>query len=245
MGGRRGPRSQRSYWSVRYCRVARLYPHEALWSAPRKDLMPHPSRRAVARGIAWVVPAVTVSAAAPALALSPSDCARMGIRAGSPLPASAFAATYLIVTRERDGGLLAKKVSLNFGFRVTQAAADCIGAQSSIDASSSKSGHSFTLSNGTTYSGTNGIALPANGSVGVVDTSCESGLGGTEACGTTFASDFNVTGSTSTNSYLVTGVRLRIDAAVNGYGTTSFFISASDIPSTGVRGARSIAVLPV
>lgn len=48
--------------------------------------MSHPTRRAVARGAAWSIPAIAVASVAPAMAADP--CSQ--IIKGRPLPASAF-----------------------------------------------------------------------------------------------------------------------------------------------------------
>ena len=77
--------------------------------------MSHPTRRAVARGAAWSIPAIAVASAAPAMAASP--CSQ--IIKGQPLPASAFTAGYFIVTNQTFGILNDKVISAAAGIALT------------------------------------------------------------------------------------------------------------------------------
>lgn len=198
------------------------------------------SRRSLAKGAAWAAPVVVAASTVPAFAAS--RCS--DIHSGQPLPASAFQATYLVVNRETLGTFASKQVDLTFGFRVSATAAGCLetGSHSISATAGGSSVHSFTLSNGKTYPGSNGGSVPANGSVGSPDSSCQSGLAGTEACGTSGISAYNVDGSSGTSSYTVTAVKLRVVATVSGYGTTTFYINASGIPATGTRAAATLRV---
>ena len=145
------------------------------------------SRRSVATGLAWAVPAVAASTAAPAMAAS--SCA--GYTAGKPLPASAFTLTYLRITNETLGRLSNKQVALDFDFRLSDEAAACGVRTGSVSSTSNGGTSRIALNNGKTYNATNGLAVPANGSVGRTDGTCRLGLDRTEACGTTGQSPYS------------------------------------------------------
>lgn len=181
-----------------------------------------PTRRSVAKGAAWSIPAVAVASAAPAVAASP--CSE--IKKGQPLPASAFEATYIADTNETLGGLANKQVALDFGFRVSAAAVTC-GVSGTFTSSNAGLTSRFQLSNNTSYNGTNGGSVPANGTAGATDTSCRSGLNGTQACGTSGVSAYAVVGSTGTSSSHVTGVSLVRQVTVPGYGTSTIYLNGS------------------
>lgn len=180
------------------------------------------SRRAVAAGLAWAVPSLAVAAAAPAMAASP--CA--GVVRGQPLPASAFQVTYIAVTNETLGGVADKQVAVDFGLKV-----NC-GVTGAIRSTDGNLTSRFTLSNGTKYSGTNGGSVPANGSAGVIDTSCRSGLNGTQACGTTGQSPYDLAGSKKMSGSHVTAVSIARTITVAGYGTTVLYLNGSGFGAT-------------
>lgn len=188
------------------------------------------SRRTLAKGTVWAAPVVMVSAAAPAIAASP-NCGRF-IK-GRPLPASAFEVTYINVTDETLGGIANKQVFLDFGFKISADAAACGVTSGSISSSNSGGTSRFRLSNGNTYNGTNGTAVAANGTVGRTDGTCQGGLNGTQACGTTFASPYRVVDSTGTSRTHVAGVSLYRSVTVQGHGTSVIYLNATTFPSSG------------
>ena len=188
------------------------------------------SRRTLAKGTVWAAPVVLASAAAPAIAASP-NCGRFV--SGQPLPADAFEVTYINVTSETLGGIANKQVFLDFGFKISADAAACGVTSGSISSSNSGGTSRFRLSNGNTYNGTNGTAVPADGTVGRTDGTCQGGLNGTQACGTTFASPYRVVDSTGTSNTHVTGVSLYRSVTVQGYGTSVIYLNATTFPSSG------------
>ncbi|MGW9804220.1 hypothetical protein ACUW6W_002336 [Micrococcus sp. 093350064-1] len=194
------------------------------------------SRRSVATGLAWAVPAVAASTAAPAMAAS--SCA--GYTAGKPLPASAFTLTYLRITNETLGRLSNKQVALDFDFRLSDEAAACGVRTGSVSSTSNGGTSRIALNNGKTYNATNGLAVPANGSVGRTDGTCRLGLDRTEACGTTGQSPYSVAGSTGASSTAVTAISLYRSITVSGYGTTVVYLN-----TTGVGTNLSVSAAPL
>lgn len=194
------------------------------------------SRRSVATGLAWAVPAVAASTAAPAMAAS--SCA--GYTAGKPLPASAFTLTYLRITNETLGRLSNKQVALDFDFRLSDEAAACGVRTGSVSSTNNGGTSRIALNNGKTYNATNGLAVPANGSVGRTDGTCRLGLDRTEACGTTGQSPYSVAGSTGASSTAVTAISLYRSITVSGYGTTVVYLNA-----TGVGTNLSVSAAPL
>lgn len=189
------------------------------------------SRRTLAKGTVWAAPVVMVSAAAPAIAASP-QCQRFV--SGQPLPAAAFEVTYINITNETLGDLVSnKRVYLDFGFKISADAAACGVTSGSINSGNGGGTSRFRLSNGNTYDVTNGTAVAANGTVGRTDGTCQGGLNGTQACGTTFASPYNVLDSKSTSSSRVTAVSLYRTVTVQGYGTSVIYLNATAFPSSG------------
>lgn len=188
------------------------------------------NRRALAKGVAWSIPSISVAAPAPAVAASP--CA--DIVKGQPLPATAFTATYVQDANETLGGSLAsKQLQLDFGFRVTAAAALC-GASGAAITSSNNSGTSYArLSNGKTYTVTNGGNVTANGSVGATDTSCQNVADGTQACGSSGVSSYSVNYSSGTSGYYVTDVSIYRSVEVAGFGTTILYLNGSGFTGVG------------
>lgn len=185
------------------------------------------TRRELAKGTAWAAPVILATAAAPAMAASP--CA--AYRAGQPLPASAFTVTYLADTAETLGRLASKAVAMEFGFRLSDEARACGVNSGSIQSTNSGGTSYFRLSNNLVYSATNSASVPANGTVGVVDSSCRSGVNRTSACGTTGVSPYGLSSATSTSSYHVTGVSLYRSITVSGYGTSIVYLNASSFTS--------------
>ena len=98
----------------------------------------------------------------------------------------------------------------------------------------------IALNNGKTYNATNGLAVPANGSVGRTDGTCRLGLDRTEACGTTGQSPYSVAGSTGASSTAVTAISLYRSITVSGYGTTVVYLNA-----TGVGTNLSVSAAPL
>lgn len=187
------------------------------------------NRRTLAKGVAWSIPAISVAAPAPAMAAS--SCA--SIVKGQSLPTTAFMATYVQDANETLGGAASKQLQLDFGFRVTAAAASC-GASGAAITSSNNSGTSYArLSNGTTYTVTNGGKVPANGSVGTTDTSCQNVAGGTEACGTSGLSAYSVNNSSKTSGYYVTDLSIYRSVEVTGFGTTILYLNGSGFTGEG------------
>lgn len=152
---------------------------------------------------------------------------------GQPLPAAAFEVTYINVTSEVQGGVLNRLVYLDFGFKISADAAACGVTSGSIGSNNSGGTSRFRLSNGNTYNGTNGSRVPANGTVGRTDGTCQSGLNGTQVCGTTGLSPYDLAGSTRTSSTHVTGVSLYRSVTVQGYGTSVIYLNATTFPSSG------------
>lgn len=188
------------------------------------------SRRTLAKGTVWAAPVVLASAAAPAIAASP-NCGRL-VR-GRPLPASAFEVTYINVTDETLGGIANKQVFLDFGFKISADATACGVTSGSISSSNSGGTSRFRLSNGNTYNGTNGTSVAANGTVGRIDGTCQGGLNGTQACGTTGLSPYALQNSTGTSTSRVAGVSLYRSVTVQGYGTSVIYLNATAFPSSG------------
>lgn len=186
------------------------------------------TRRELAKGTAWAAPVILATAAAPAMAASPCSA----YRPGQPLPPSAFTITYLYLTNERFGDLASKQVYLHFGFKVSNEARSCGVAAGGISSYNNGGLSRATLTNGVSYNMSNGGSVPANGSVGVVDTNCDKGANATEACGTTGLSAYNVDGSAGTSAYAVRHVSIyrRIDIA--NYGPTVVYLNAT-IPTAG------------
>lgn len=154
-------------------------------------------------------------------------------KSGQALPASAFTVTYLRVTNETLGNAISsKQVALDFGFRISDEAKSCGVTNESISSSNSGGISRAYLTNGTTYTMTNGGSVPANGSAGTVDTSCQGGLGGTQACGTSGLSAYSVNDSQNTRNYSVSQVSVYRSITVSGYGTSIVYFNAS-IPTSG------------
>lgn len=193
----------------------------------------------MAKGAAWAVPAIVTAESAPAVAAS--SCATFV--KGQPLPAAAFTATYIIDRNETLGRLANKQVAIDFGFRVTDAARAC-GVSGSITSVDGGGTSRFKLSNGTTYDGTNGLRVPANGTVGTTDTGCQAGLGQTEACGTTGQSPYGLAGSSSTSSYHVVASSIVRSITIPGYGTSVVYLNGSGFGATqnGSNFATSLSV---
>lgn len=188
------------------------------------------TRRELAKGTAWAAPVILATAAAPAAAASP--CA--SYRSGQPLPASAFIPTYINIVADIDGIGFDRKLTIHFGFKVSDQAKAC-GVQSGSIQSYNNGGTSRIKINDTKNSKfdmTNGLSVPASGSVGVVDTSCEGGLRGTEACGTSGASLYEVQNSSGTKSFWFTRISLYRSITVAGYGTSPVYLNAQ-MPTTG------------
>lgn len=181
------------------------------------------SRRTLAKGAAWAAPVIAASTLAPAMAASP--CA--SYKRGQPLPASAFTVTYLNVEDETLGGAASKQLKIVFGFKLSTVAKSCGVVSGTISSSNPQELSRASLTNGKSYNLSNGQTIPANGTVGTIDTSCQSGLRGTEACGTSFVSAYNVDGSSYTRSYSVNKLSLYRVVTVTGFAPTSIFLNAT------------------
>lgn len=181
------------------------------------------SRRTLAKGAAWATPVIAVSTLAPAMAASP--CAVY--KSGQPLPASAFTVTYLNVENETLGGLTSKQLKLVFGFKISAEAKSCGVTSGSIYSSNPVELSRVSMTNGKSYNLSNGQRIPANGTVGRVDTSCQSGVNNTEACGTSFVSAYNADGSSGTSGDSVNRVSLFREVNVSGFAPTRVFLNAT------------------
>ncbi|WP_147406065.1 hypothetical protein [Kocuria tytonis] len=181
------------------------------------------TRRELAKGTMWATPVILATAAAPAMAASP--CA--AYRPNQPLPPSAFTVTYLNVENETLGGLASKQLKLVFGFKISAEAKACGVTSGNIYSSNPVELSRVSMTNGKSYNLSNGQRIPANGTVGTVDTSCQSGLNGTEACGTSFVSAYNVGGSSGTSGDSVNRVSLFREVDVSGFPPTRIFLNAT------------------
>lgn len=198
------------------------------------------SRRTLAKGAAWAAPVIAVSTLAPAIAASP--CA--AYRGGQTLPASAFTVTYLYVTRESLGGVASKQVYLNFGFKTSAEARACGVTSGSLYSNNAENKSRVSLTNGKSYNLSNGGNVPANGSAGTVDTFCDAGLNGTEACGTTGLSRYNVDGSAGTSSYSVNRISLYRRVTLDGFSPTIIYLNAT-IAADGKGSNFSVTSAPL
>ena len=147
---------------------------------------------------------------------------------------------YLRITNETLGRLSNKQVALDFDFRLSDEAAACGVRTGSVSSTSNGGTSRIALNNGKTYNATNGLAVPANGSVGRTDGTCRLGLDRTEACGTTGQSPYSVAGSTGASSTAVTAISLYRSITVSGYGTTVVYLNA-----TGVGTNLSVSAAPL
>lgn len=188
------------------------------------------TRRELAKGTAWAAPVILTTTAAPAMAASP--CA--AYRTGQPLPASAFTTTYINITADLDGIGFDRKLGIDFGFKISDEARACGVTSGSINSYNSSGTSRIEINDpkNTKFDLTNGLSVPANGSVGVVDTSCGGGLNNTQACGTSGGSPYRVNGSSGTRSYWFTRISLYRSVTVAGYGTSIIYLNAS-MPTSG------------
>ena len=181
------------------------------------------SRRTLAKGAAWAVPVIAAASTAPAMAASP--CAVY--RPNQPLPTSAFTVTYLNVVNETLGGLASKQLEVAFGFKLSAEAKSCGVTSGSIFSSNPVELSRVALTNGKSYDLSNGVRINSVGTVGIVDTNCQSGLSGTESCGSSRLSAYNVVGSSGTSGYSVNQISLFREVTVSGFSPTRIFLNAT------------------
>lgn len=192
--------------------------------------MTQPTRRAVAKGAAWSIPAVAVAGAAPAMAASP--CSQ--IIAGQPLPASAFTAGYFIVTNQTFGILNDKVIVTAAGIALTSAAATCVGSVGIRFAFNTTNGGTLRLTNGRSYAITGGAGVAGSGTAGVTNRGCSGPAGATgQACNTYVGIDVN--NSSGTSSANPSSATLNYLITVDGYGTTTVTMNVASFVKDGTN----------
>lgn len=185
------------------------------------------TRRAIAKGAAWSIPAISVAAAAPSLAASP--CA--GIKLGQALPASAFAPGYFAVTNQTFGGVANKVITFVAGISLTTAAATCVGSRG-LTLNWGSTG-SIVLTNGTPYTVSGGTAAAGTGTTGTPNSGCTRDIGGAQACIT--ATGVGVANSTGTSSANPRSGDFTFTVNVAGYGTTTVHYTLTGFTQSGTN----------
>lgn len=188
------------------------------------------SRRAVAKGAAWSIPAVSISAAAPSLAASPCST----FIKGQPLPASAFAPGYFIVTNQTFGGVANKSISIAAGISLTADAAACVGSAAITNFAliATQNDGTMTLTNGRTYTVTGGAGIAGTGTVGKTNGGCSGPSGAVgQACNT--YTGVGLANSTGTSSANPRSASITYTINVAGYGTSTVNLNVASFVQNG------------